>query len=127
MTDLQISSHPRFLADENFNLDIVAGLRRAKPAIDILTAPEAGILHWFDPDVLNWAAAHDRILLSHDKRTIPDHFYHFLAQLDDDGRSPGVMLLPQNLAIGPSIAAILEIWELSVHDEWANLLTRLPL
>jgi hypothetical protein len=52
MTDLQISSHPRFLADENFNLDIVAGLRRAKPAIDILTAPEAGILHWLDPDVL---------------------------------------------------------------------------
>lgn len=127
MTDLQISSHPRFLADENFNLDIVAGLHHAQPAIDILTAPQAGILHWSDPDVLAWAAAHERILLSHDKRTMPDHFYHFLAQLGADEHSPGVLLLPQNLAIGPSITIILEIWELSVHDEWANLLTRLPL
>jgi len=127
MTDAERVNHPRFLADENFNLDIVAGLRRAQSGIDILTAPEAGILHWLDPDVLRWAAEHDRILLSHDKRTMPDHFYHFLAQLDRDGRSPGVMLLRQNLAIGSAIAAILEIWELSVHDEWANLLTRLPL
>lgn len=123
----EASHHPRFLADENFNLDIVAGLRRAQPAIDILTAPQAGILHWPDPDVLAWAAAHDRILLSHDKRTMPDHFSRFLTQLDADKHCPGVMLLPQNLAIGPSIVAILEIWELSAHDEWANLLIRLPL
>ncbi len=127
MTDIWAANRPRFLAGENFNLDIMVGLRRAQPAIDILTAPQAGILHWPDPDVLVWAAAHDRILLSHDNRTMPDHFYRFLAQLDADGRSPGVMLLPQSLAIGPSIAIILEIWELSEHDEWTNLLTRLPL
>jgi hypothetical protein len=41
---------------------VVAGLRRARPTMDILTAPEAGTLHMLDPDVLVWAAAHDRIL-----------------------------------------------------------------
>jgi len=56
MTDAERANHPRFLADENFNLDIVAGLRRAQSGIDILTAPEAGILHWLDPDVLRWAS-----------------------------------------------------------------------
>ncbi|GAC1447414.1 MAG: hypothetical protein PVSMB4_02790 [Ktedonobacterales bacterium] len=118
---------PRFLADEDFNHAVVSGLRRARPAIDILTAPEAGTLHMPDPEVLIWAAAHDRILLSHDKRTMPDHFYRFLAQLGSGEHSPGVLLVPQKLAIGDTIAAVAEVWELSAHGEWRDILTRLPL
>lgn len=118
---------PRFFADEDFNYDIVVGLRRAEPSIDIVTAAEAGTLRWTDPEVLAWAAAHNRILLSHDKRTMPDHFYRFLAQLSPGIHSSGVMLLPQELAIGRCIAAVLEIWRLSAHDEWRDLLIRLPL
>lgn len=126
-TNTASDNPPRFLADENFNHDVVVGLRRARPAMDILTAPEAGTLHMPDPDVLVWAATHDRILLSHDKRTMPDHFYRFLALLAPGEHSPGVLLLTQNLAIGKSIAAVVEIWELSTHQEWRDLLTRLPL
>lgn len=86
MTGASTSDAPRFLADENFNLAIVAGLRRARPALDILTAPDAGILHLADPGVLAWATTHNRILLSHDMRTMPGHFYRFLAQTP--ARSP---------------------------------------
>jgi hypothetical protein len=57
---------------------------------------------------------------------MPEHFYRFLAQLAPR-HSPGVLLLPQKLAIGPSIAAIVEVWELSTHQEWQDLLVRLPL
>lgn len=127
MTGIAQGAPPRFVADEDFNYDIVAGLRRAEPMLDIVTAPEAGMLHAPDPDVLAWAAAHDRILLSHDQRTMPDHFYRFLSQLAPDASSPGVMLVPQNLAIGRAIAAILEVWKLSAHVEWRGILTRLPL
>ena len=127
MTGASTSDAPRFLADENFNLAIVAGLRRARPALDILTAPDAGILHLADPGVLAWATTHNRILLSHDMRTMPGHFYRFLAQLPHDHHCPGVMLLSQSLAIGQAIAAVLEIWDLSFHDEWRDVLTRLPL
>jgi hypothetical protein len=70
---------------------------------------------------------HDRILLSHDKRTMPGHFYRFLAQLPTGEHSPGVMLLSQELGFGRAIAAVLEIWELSTHDEWRDVITRLPL
>lgn len=118
---------PRFAADEDFNQTIVDGLRRAAPQIDIITASEAGILHAPDSDVLAWAAQHDRILLSHDKRTMPDHFYDFLAQLAPGAHSPGVMLLPQEFPIGSSIDAVMEIWRLSAHEEWRDLLIRLPL
>lgn len=126
--DSELSSGPpRFLTDEDFNRVIVTGLRHARPAIDIVTAAEAGILHALDPDVLVWAQAHDRILLSHDKRTMPTHFYAFLTQLAPHQHSPGVMLLPQELAISKAIGAVLEIWELSTHDEWRDLLIHLPL
>ncbi len=127
MSETHADSPPRFIADEDFNRDVVVGLRRAEPTMDILTASEARTLGWSDLDVLAWAAAHDLILLSHDQRTMPDHFYHFLSQLAADAQSPGVMLLPQELAIGPSINAIREVWLLSAHTEWRNLLTRLPL
>lgn len=127
MTGASTSDAPRFLADENFNLAIVAGLHRARPAMDLLTAPEAGILHWADPEVLAWATRHDRILLTHDVRTMPDHFYRHISQLPHDQHCPGVMLLPQRLGIGQAIMAVLEIWDLSIHDEWRDVLTRLPL
>jgi hypothetical protein len=112
------SQPPRFLADEDFNGNVVAGLRRAEPAIDILTAAEAGILQMKDPDVLAWARAHDRIVLSHDTRTMPDHFYSFLVQLAPGEHSPGIMLMSQELAIGPSIDAVSVIWACSSHEEW---------
>jgi hypothetical protein len=77
--------------------------------MSILTASEAGALRLPDLDVLAWVAAHDCILLSHDKRTMPDICYQFLAQLPPGKHCPGAMLLPQNLAISTSIVAVLEI------------------
>jgi hypothetical protein len=106
---------------------VVAGLRRRRPAMDILTATQAGTLQLSDPAVLAWAQGHDRILLSHDQRTMPRHFFAFLAQLGSSERCPGVMLVPQDLGIGPAIEAVLEIWECSAHAEWRDLLVRLPL
>lgn len=127
MIGWQADDPPRFVAEEDFNRAIVDGLRLAQPRVDILTASEAGTLHLPDPDVLAWAAKQNRNLLSHDKRTMPDHFYHFLDQLAPSAHCPGVMLLSQDLAIGRSIEAILEVWLLSAHEEWQDVLTRLPL
>ena len=123
----QAPSPPRFLADEDFHGDIVAGLRRANPAIDILSAAQAETLGLKDPDVLIRAKDLNRILLSHDRRTMPAHFYAFLAQLATGEHSPGVMLISQEIAIGEAIQAVLLIWKCSRHDEWPDMLVRLPL
>jgi len=104
-----IGVRPHFLADEDFNGDVVAGLRKRRPEIDLLTAPEAGTMGLKDPDVLTWACTHDRILLSHDKRTMPGHFYALLSRLAPGERCPGVMLVPQDLGIGRAVDAVLEI------------------
>ena len=65
----------RLAADENFKQQIVNGLRRRLPAVDILTIREAGLEGTLDPAVLAWAAAEGRVVLTHDTRTIGRHAY----------------------------------------------------
>ncbi len=48
---------PRFLADENLNGKIIAGLHRREPYIDFQTAKAAGILGLSDYEVLTIAAS----------------------------------------------------------------------
>jgi hypothetical protein len=44
------------LADENFNNDIVRGLLRKKPELDIVRVQDVGLRGAEDPVVLEWAA-----------------------------------------------------------------------
>ena len=61
----------RLLSDEDFNGNVVAGVRRSYPEIDVVRAQDVGLSGQEDPDVLAWAAEQNRILLTNDKRTIP--------------------------------------------------------
>jgi predicted nuclease of predicted toxin-antitoxin system len=56
----------RFFADQNFDGDIVRGLLRAIPDLDLLTAHQAGLSEALDPELLEWAAGHERVVLTHD-------------------------------------------------------------
>ena len=118
---------PRFLADMNFNARIVVGLRRIIPGTDLITAQNAGFQKTPDPELLAEARRLNRILLTHDINTMPGHFAHFLANLSENEHSPGVMLIAQELAIGVAIQALYEIWSCSLHHEWQDLFTYLPL
>jgi uncharacterized protein DUF5615 len=120
------NDRPRFLTDENFNSLIVAGLLKAHAQIDIQTVQAAGLSGVSDPLVLDYARARDRILLSHDVRTMPLHFAAFYADADPDKHSPGVFLIQQTAPVGGAIVWLLEVWEGSRHDEWRDLLTFLP-
>jgi predicted nuclease of predicted toxin-antitoxin system len=64
----------RFQADADFNEDIVAGVLRRLPEIDFQTANEAKLARLSDPEVLAKAAAEGRILITHDRKTVPLHF-----------------------------------------------------
>jgi predicted nuclease of predicted toxin-antitoxin system len=118
---------PRFLTDEGFDLDIVAGLRKRLPEIDILTAQDAGLLETPDPVLLAYAKEHDRILLTHDIHTMPVHFNDLLLRMPSSEHSPGVMWLAQRLPLSTAIAAVQLVWSCSSHDEWRDQFTYLPL
>jgi predicted nuclease of predicted toxin-antitoxin system len=63
----------RLLADENFNGDIVRGLLLRQPDLDLVRVQDAGLAGADDPDILAWAAANNRILLTHDRATMPGY------------------------------------------------------
>jgi hypothetical protein len=127
LVPLADAGRPRFLTDEDFNLAIVAGLLRVRPQMDLMTLQDAGMLHASDPQVLAYAKAQDRILLSHDVQTMPNHFATFLMGLPPGEHCPGIMLLAQESPIGSAVQWILEIWEASQHTEWRDVPTWLPL
>ncbi|MGH9631112.1 MAG: DUF5615 family PIN-like protein [Bryobacteraceae bacterium] len=54
----------RWLADENFNNDILRALFRQNPMLDIVRAQDAGLTGLDDEALLAWAAKAGRVLFS---------------------------------------------------------------
>ena len=82
---------PRFQADADFNQKIVAGLRRREPTVSFQTAREGKVLGRPDPEVLALAGGEGRILVSHDRQTMPAHFARFVQTQS----SPGLIVVEQ--------------------------------
>jgi hypothetical protein len=90
---------PRFQADADFNQKIVLGVRRRERGVDFQNARAAGVIGLPDPDVLDIAADLERILISHDRETMPAHSARFL----NSRSSPGLIVVAQDLDIGLAI------------------------
>jgi predicted nuclease of predicted toxin-antitoxin system len=65
----------RWLADENFNNGILRGVFRRNPAVDVVRVQDVGLKGVDDASVLAWAAAENRVLLTHDVSTVTAHAY----------------------------------------------------
>lgn len=61
----------RLLADHNFRRPILAAVHAAVPRIDLVETKQIGLQAAPDPQVLQWAADHDRVVLTHDRDTMP--------------------------------------------------------
>jgi hypothetical protein len=114
---------PRFQADADFNHKIVVGLRRREPVIDIINAHEGGLVGVPDPEVLTMAAESGRILVSHDRKTMPSYFTRFR----ETRSSPGIIIVAQNLDIGAAIEDLLLIWAATNAEEWAERIGFVPI
>ena len=106
----------RFLADADLNYAIVKGVRLREPSIDFRSANEAGLEGLPDPEVLERAAGKGRVLVSHDKKTMP---VHFAARIGLGLRSPGVLLALPNAEVGEIVESLLIVWSASSEEEWA--------
>jgi len=113
----------KFQADADFNEDIVTGVLRRVPEIDFQTAAEAGLEGLPDENVLKIAAAEHRILISHDRKTMPKHFAEFIQQ----ERCWGILLVSQKLEISAAIEQIVLIWAASEAEEYINSIKQLPI
>jgi hypothetical protein len=113
----------RFQADADLNEDIVTGVRRREPLIDFQTADEAGLRSLPDERVLSLAAREGRLLVSHDRKTMPGHFARFILI----EASPGLLIVSQKMDISVVIEELLLIWAASEAEEWINRICPIPL
>lgn len=111
-------------ADEDLNHDIVRGLRRRQPMIDIVCVRDAGIGGADDSKVLDWAAQTGRVLFTHDVSTMTRHAY---ARIARGQPMPGVFEVSQRLPVGQAIEEILLIASCSQPGEWEGQVRYLPL
>jgi hypothetical protein len=113
----------RFQADADLNQNLLRAVRRRQPEIDFQTA-NAGQIHGRpDPDVLAAAADDGRILVTHDRNTMPVHFADFIATR----HSPGVFTISQDLPLSVAAEELITIWEASEAEEWIDTIQFLPL
>lgn len=114
---------PRYLGDVNLRQAIVRAVRRQETGVDFRTGAAAGLHGLDDPDVLAFAARDQRILVTHDVRTMPRHFSKFL----QTSRSPGVFLVPQTLSNAAAAEELVLIWSATDAEEWYDRIVYLPL
>jgi hypothetical protein len=113
----------RFQADADFNQTILWAAIRKEPTLDFLTAMQGGLIGLRDPIVIAKAAESERILVTHDKRTMPRHFAQFVAH----NSSPGLLIVPQWLPIGAAIEDLLLIHGATEMEDWLSRIAYLPL
>jgi hypothetical protein len=114
----------RLLADENLNNDIVRGLLRQRPDLNIVGVQDVGLSGADDPTVLAWAAQERRVLITHDVSTVTKYAYERIRA----GQSmPGVFEVSRAVPIGRAIEDILLLAEYSLDDEWEGQVRYLPL
>jgi hypothetical protein len=113
----------RFQADADFNHKIVSALRRREPAIDFLDAHQGGVIGVSDYEVLRIAADLGRLVVSHDRRTMPAHLVRFVRTRS----SAGLIIVQQGLDIGAAVEDLLLICALTDAAEWYNQIGYVPI
>lgn len=113
----------RFQADNDLHEDVLRAAKRLQPRIDFQRAPELNLHTGIDdPEVLRLCAEQNRMLVTHDRHTMPDHFTEFIKHQD----SPGVFIISRKLSIGKAAEWLVLYWEASEADEYQNQIIGIP-
>ena len=112
------------LSDENFNGDIVRGLLLRHSNLDLLRVQDVGLREVDDPAILAWAASNGRILLTHDRATMPDFAYDRLVKRES---MAGMFVVNDRMPYRHSIVELSLLVDCSEQTEWKDVVLYLPL
>lgn len=110
--------------DENFNNDIVRGIRRRNSDIDIVRVQDEGLANTDDPVILEWAAQTGRLLFTHDVTTMT---YYAYERVRAGKAMPGLFEVSRSVPIRVAIEQMILIAECSLEGEWEGQVRYLPL
>ncbi|HEV3024326.1 MAG TPA: DUF5615 family PIN-like protein [Pirellulales bacterium] len=115
----------RLASDADVHGEIIRGLRRREPQIDLVRAQDALPEGIGDLDLLAWAAVEDRILITNDRNTMVGFAYQRQAAGEP---VPGLIATTNSQSIGSAIEDILIIVEcMSVEEFHDQVVVFLPL
>lgn len=113
----------RFQADADLNEIILLATIRREAEVDFQTATAAALAGADDLEVLARSANQGRVLVTHDRKTMPRYFFEFIAHKE----SPGLIVIPQSLSVSAAAEDLLLIWSATDAEEWRNRIAFLPL
>jgi hypothetical protein len=114
----------RLLIDQDLDHVILRGLLLRVPNLDVITAYQAGLSDASDSNLLAWAAEHMRIVVTHDRRTMP---YYAAARIARGESVAGIIVVSRRLPVIQVIDNLEIIVSCSETDEWENVIDYLPL
>ena len=114
----------RLLIDEDFNGDILAGLRRRLPSADLPRVQELGLSGTPDADLLEFAWQQRRVVVTHDANTMTAEV---LARLAAGRETAGLIVVPQAVPLKLAVAELAYVAEAAVAEDFVDPILYLPL
>lgn len=115
----------KFLLDENLSPRLKIAVLRLNPDIDILrigdpTTPPLGTL---DPDVLTYLGRSQRVLISDNRTSMPEHLEQYW---QTNQQFWGLFWVRPTTTMGKLAEELTLIWETSEAEEWINVVDWIP-
>jgi hypothetical protein len=114
----------RIAVDENFDNDILRGVLRRDPNLDIVRVQDVALGGLDDERILAWCAAEGRVLVTHDVNTMVGFAFERIAQ---GLPMPGLIEVPLSMPVRQAIEELFLIIECSFEGEWEGRVGYLPL
>lgn len=111
------------LADENFSHRILRGIKLRAGNLDVLIAQNVGLGGTKDAALLAWAADERRIVLTHDRQTIPKHAYE---RIRSQQPMPGVIVVSDTMPVGEAVESLTIYLECGAAEDFEDLVIFLP-
>lgn len=113
----------RLLADENFDGRILRALQRQIPDLDVLRVQDTPLYGAEDPELLEWAAKENRILLTHDIATLVGFAYE---RTRSDLPMSGVVAVRAESSLGRAIEDLALILLAAEESDFSSRVLFLP-
>ncbi|HEU4740342.1 MAG TPA: DUF5615 family PIN-like protein [Meiothermus sp.] len=115
----------RFLTDEHIPSALTRQLQRKySERVDVLRVVDAGLAGASDPEILEWAARDNRILVTQDKATLTDFGYE---RINEGRPMPGVIAITRRFSIGDLLEELALIIECGTMDDFERKVFYIPL
>jgi predicted nuclease of predicted toxin-antitoxin system len=113
----------RLASDEDVHGDIIRGLLRREPGLDIVRVQDVGHAYTPDPIILEWAAKEGRVLVTGDLNTMVGFAW---GRVRAGLPMPGVLALVVNVGAGRVIDDILLATQHRTEDEMKDKVLYIP-